>query len=129
MSVTSLTKHEAVPVNIAAATVYCDGFKASSTRNISEESTCDGGTVFTNDACRSTKLIFSGRIFSDYSADFILQFNSLVRSNSSFSVEYMGLTFSSCRMLSYTFDSKGEDWAAVTVTLITPDNIIRSDET
>ena len=129
MSITKLTKHEAVPVNIASAVVYCDGFKAVSARSINEESTADGGSVFTSNASRSTKLTFSGRIFADYSADFIYSFNALVKSSAAFNMEYMGLCFRSCHLLSYTFDNKKGDWADVTVTLLTDDNIVRSDDT
>lgn len=128
MSLTSLTKHEAVPVNIADTIIYCEGFKASAVRNISEESTVDGGSVFTNMACRSTRLIFSGRIFADAAGDFIYSFNALIKGSGCFDVEYMGLSFANCHMLSYTLDNKGEDWAAVSVTLISNDNIRRSDE-
>lgn len=129
MNTTELTKHEAVPVNIASAVIYCDSFKAVSARSINEESTADGGSVFTNNASRSTKLTFSGRIFADYSADFICGFNALVKNSAAFNVEYMGLCFNNCRLLSYTFDNRKGDWADVTVTLLTDDNIVRSDDT
>lgn len=128
MSLTSLTKHEAVPVNIADTAIYCESFKASAVRSISEESTVDGGSVFTNMACRSTKLSFSGRLIADDSGDFIYSFNALIKGGDCFDVEYMGLSFVNCHMLSYTLDSKGEDWAAVSVTLISNDDIQRSDE-
>ena len=129
MSTTELTKHEAVPVNIASAVIYCDGFKASAARSINEESTAGGGSVFTNDASRSTKLTFSGRVFSDFAADFVFSFNALVKNSALFNAEYMGLCFNNCRLLSYTFDNKKGDWADVSVTLMTDDNIVRSDDT
>lgn len=127
MSTTELTKHEAVPVSISNIVIYCDSFKASAARIINEESTADGGSVFTNNASRSTKLTFSGRVYSENAADFVYSFNALAKSSAVFNVEYMGLCFNSCRMLAYTLDNKKSDWADVTVTLTTKDNITRSN--
>lgn len=127
-TVTELSYREAEPVSINGTTVYCERFRAISARSINEESTVDGNTVITENASRSTRLIFYGRVCTEDSPeDFIYNFNQLVHSASSFTVTFMGLSFSSCRMLSYSFDSRSTDWADVTVTLITPDNIIRSN--
>jgi hypothetical protein len=128
MTTTELTKHEAVPVSISNTVIYCDSFRAASARSIAEESTADGGSVFTNNAGRSTKLIFSGRVYSENASDFVYSFNALVKSSAAFNVEYMGLCFNSCRMLAYTLDNKKSDWADVKVTLFTKDNITRSNE-
>lgn len=125
--VTAINERKPVPVAIGGSTLFCEGFKASAVRSITEESTSDGGTVFTNNASRSTKLIFSGRVCTEGSpADFIYSFNALVNSSAGFNVEYMGLVFSGCRMLSYSFSDNGGDWADVTVTLITADAVARS---
>ncbi len=127
MNTASITKREAVPVVIGGYTVYCESFKASSVRNISENPTVDGGTVISNNSSRTTKLIFSGRICSDNSpADFIFSFNDLVHSAAAFQVSYMGLVFNNCRMLAYSFADKGGNWADISVTLVTADTITRS---
>lgn len=130
MSTTSLTKREPVPVTISGITLYCESFKASAVRDISESSTVVGGTVITGNSSRSTKLIFSGRICSDDSPDdVIFSFNALVHSASAFTVSYMGLDFNNCRMLSYSFSDKGETWSDAAVTLVTADTITRSAST
>lgn len=127
-NVTELSCREAEPVSINGKTVYCERFRAFSARSINEESTVDGGLVITDNASRSTKLVFCGRVCTDDSPEsFILNFNQLVHSASAFAVTFMGLNFSSCRMLSYSFDSRGGDWADVTVTLVTSDSIVRSN--
>ncbi len=127
-NVTELSYREAKPVSINGKTVYCERFRAFSARSINEESTVDGGLVITDNASRSTRLVFYGRVCTDDSPEsFILNFNQLVHSASAFAVTFMGLIFSSCRMLSYSFDSRGGDWADVTVTLVTSDSIARSN--
>ena len=127
MSTTSLTVREAVPVTIGGVTLYCESFKASAVRNISENAATNGNTVITNNSSRSTKLIFSGRICTDNSPDdFIYSFNELVHSAAPFLVSYMGLDFNNCHMLAYTFNDKGGEWVDVSVTLITADTITRS---
>ena len=127
-TVTELSCREAEPVSINGKTVYCERFRAFSARSINEESTVDGDLVITDNASRSTKLVFYGRVCTDDSPEsFILNFNQLVHSTSAFSVTFMGLIFSSCHMMSYSFDSRGGDWADVTVTLVTSSSIARSN--
>ena len=127
-TVTELSYREAEPVSINGTTVYCERFRALSARSINEESTVDGNTVITENASRSTRLIFYGRVCTEDSPeDFIYNFDQLVHSASAFAVSFMGLSFTDCRMLSYSFDSRGADWADVTVTLITSENISRSN--
>lgn len=129
MSITTeLSYREAQPVTISGVTVYCERFRAFSARNINEESTVDGNTVITGNAIRNTRLVFYGRVCTEDSPEaFILNFNQLVHSASAFTVDFMGLSFPTCRMFSYSFDSKDGDWADVTVTLVTSDTIIRSN--
>ena len=127
MSLTSLTSREAVPVTIGGVVMYCERFKASAVRSISENSTVNSDTVITNNSSRSTKLIFFGRICTDSSPDdFIFSFNDLVHSASPILVSYMGLDFNNCHMLAYTFSDNGGEWADVSVTLLTADTITRS---
>ena len=127
-TVTELSYREAEPVSINGKTVYCERFRAFSARSINEESTVDGDLVVTDNAQRSTRLVFCGRVCTDDSPEsFIVNFNQLVHSDSAFAVTFMGLNFSSCRMLSYSFDSRGGDCADVTVTLITSGRIAGSN--
>ncbi|MBR6967013.1 MAG: hypothetical protein IKH78_00640 [Ruminococcus sp.] len=126
-SVTAFTHREALPVTIGSCVIYCEEFRASAARSINEEPTADGGTALTNDSLRSTRLTFSGRICTeDDPMDFVYDFNSLIRSGTALAVEYMGLRFTGCRMLAYTYEDKGGDWASATVTLITAEAVTRS---
>ena len=126
-TVTAINERKPAAVVIGGVTLFCESFRASAVRSITEESTADGETVFTNNASRSTRLTFSGRVSIDGSPeDAVLSFNALVNSASSFNVEHMGLVFADCRMLSYSFDDRGGDWADVTVVLLTAEPVVRS---
>ena len=126
--VTSLNERKPAAVVIGGTTLFCDSFKASAVRSITEESTADGDTVITNNASRSTRLTFTGRISAEGAPEnAVYSFNALVNSAAPFNVEHMGLVFADCRMLSYSFDDKGGDWADVTVVLITAEPVTRSN--
>lgn len=126
-TVTAINERKPAAVVIGGVTLFCESFRASAVRIITEESTADGKTVLTNNASRSTRLTFSGRVSIDGSPeDAVLSFNALVNSASSFNVEHMGLVFADCRMLSYSFDDRGRDWADVTVVLLTAEPVVRS---
>ena len=127
-TVTAVNERKPAEVVIGGVTFFCESFKASAVRSIAEESTSDGGTVVTNNASRSTRLTFTGRVSTEgASEDAVYSFNALVNSASVFNVEHMGLVFADCRMLSYTFDDKGGDWADVTVVLLTAEPVTRSN--
>ncbi|WP_024861428.1 hypothetical protein [Ruminococcus flavefaciens] len=125
-TVTAINERKPAAVVIGGVTFFCESFKASAVRSITEESTTDGGTVVTNNASRSTRLTFSGRVSTEgASEDAVYSFNGLVNSSAPFNVEHMGLVFADCRMLSYTFDDKGDDWADATVVLMTAEPVTR----
>ena len=126
-TVTAINERKPAAVVIGGVTLFCESFRASAVRSITEESTADGETVLTNNASRSTRMTFSGRVSIDGSPEnAVLSFNALVNSASSFNVEHMGLVFADCRMLSYSFDDRGGDWADVTVVLLTAEPVVRS---
>ena len=127
-SITILTEREAVPVNIGGTVIYCESFRITAARVLTEESTADGGTVLTNSALRSSRLTFSGRVCTQSrGGELIPDFNALVHSSSAFVIEYMGLVFAGCRMLSYTLEDRGGDWADVSVTVITAETVRRAE--
>ena len=127
-TVTAINERKPAAVVIGGVTFFCESFKASAVRSIAEESTSDGGTVVTNNASRSTRLTFTGRVSTEGAfEDAVYSFNELVNSASVFNVEHMGLVFADCRMLSYTFDDKGGDWADVTLVLLTAEPVTRSN--
>lgn len=127
-SITTLTEREAVPVNIGGTTVYCESFGITAARVLTEESTADGGTVLTNSAFRSSRLTFSGRVCTQSGGgELILGLNALVHSSAAFGIEYMGLVFTGCHMLSYTLEDKGGNWADISVTVITAETVRRAE--
>lgn len=129
MSTTALIKREAVPVEIGGLILYCEGFRASAVRAVNEESSADGGTVITNNSSRSTRLTFSGRVCTgDDPMSFVLAVNRLIRSAETFAVEYMGLRFPECRLLSYNYEDKGGEAALAAVTVLSCGNTEESEE-
>lgn len=128
-SVTALTKREPVPVKMGALILYCEGFKASGVRAVAEESSVDGAAVITNNAARSTRLTFSGRVCTDgRPMDFVIAANGMIHSAMTFVTEYMGLIFSECRLISYSFEDKGGEAALASVTLLSTGIIEESDK-
>ena len=128
-TVTAINQRKPAAVVIGGVTLFCESFKASAVRSITEESTADGKTVLTNNASRSTRLTFTGRVSIDGAPEnAVLSFNALVNSANTFNVEHMGLVFANCRMLSYAFDDKGGDWADAAVVLITVEPVTRRTE-
>ncbi|MCR4638268.1 hypothetical protein [Ruminococcus sp.] len=128
-TVTAINQRKSAAVVIGGVTLFCESFKASAVRSITEESTADGKTVLTNNASRSTRLTFTGRVSIDGAPEnAVLSFNALVNSANTFNVEHMGLVFANCRMLSYAFDDKGGDWADTAVVLTTAEPVTRRTE-
>ena len=127
-TVPELSQREAVPVDINGSVIYCEKFEAHAARSINEESTVDGEAVITGNGSRSTKLVFTGRICTDDSPeDLIISFSSLVSSAELFDIEYMGLEFDDCCMLSFDFDDSGGEWADISVSVIVNGSISRSE--
>lgn len=125
-STAAFSERRAVPVVIGGVTLYCEGFRISAARVLNEESAADGSTAVTNSAYRSSRLTFRGRVCTeDAPEDFILGFNSLVHSAATFTIEYTGLVFSGCRMLGYTIEDKGGEWADISVTVATGETVTR----
>lgn len=128
-TVTALIKREPVPVRIGGLTLYCESFKAVAARAVAEESSADGAVVITNNAARSTRLTFSGRVCTEGEPEsFVLAVNNMIRSGESFTAEYMGLRFPECRLLSYSFEDKGGEAALAQVTLISSGETEERDE-
>lgn len=130
MSITALIKREPAAVKIGKLTIYCEGFKASAARAVAEESSADGAAVITNNASRSTRLVFSGRVCTeDEPMSFVLAVNDMIRSGEPFTAEYMGLRFFECRLLSYSYEDKGGEAALASVTLLSSGLTEESDVT
>lgn len=129
MSASVLVKREAVPVKIGGLTLYCEGFKAYGARAVAEESSADGAAVITNNSARGTRLTFSGRVCTEGAPEsFVLAANDMIRSGDTFTVEYTGMIFYACRLISYSFEDKGGEAALASVTLISTGGAKERDE-
>ncbi len=122
--VTTITNRESVPVTIGTLTLWCEDFKAAAVRSFTEESLVSGGAVVTNTCPKSMKLTFSGRICSgDAPLDFVKTASDMLRSGESYTVTYRGFAFGNCRVQSFSAEDKGEDFAGVSVVLVTGDSV------
>lgn len=118
-SVTFISHNEAVPVTVGSCLLYCDSFKASAVKAVSEETTVNGMSIFTSSGIRALRLTFSGRIYDENSALDFLYAISNEMSGQTFSIEYKGLRFTDCIMQKYEVSDSGKDWTEGTFTLIT----------
>ena len=122
---TALNSHKAIPVQIANFVLYCEEFKASAVRTVSEEPTVTGKNVVTKSFPRATKLIFSGRVCGETdSLDFVMKANNILHTKVKYDIAYRGIAFLNCTIQGFTAEDRGEGYIRATVTLITADNII-----
>jgi len=125
---TYLCRRKAVPVNIGDMQLYCEEFTAAAARALSEEGTVSGGAAVTGTFPHSTKLTMKGRVFDeDEPLRHVLTLNDMLRSASVLTVEYRGLFFGNCRIVSYKAGDSGSDWIDVSVTL-SSDNVYIPEE-
>lgn len=115
----NITSRTAQPVSIGDIDFYCESMKASAVNVFYEQPTVSGDTVISNEYRKASKLIFSGRAYIDSQFSLLTRLNNMMKSSSSFSVTYMGIIIDGCRLQSFTFDDKGLDYAEISVTLIT----------
>ncbi|MBP3761448.1 MAG: hypothetical protein J6I55_08270 [Ruminococcus sp.] len=115
----NITSRTAQPVNIGDIDFYCESMKASAVNVFYEQPTVSGDTVISNEYRKASKLIFSGRAYIDSQFRILANLNNMMKSSQSFSVTYMGIIIDGCRLQSFTFDDKGLDYAEISVTLIT----------
>ena len=125
---TYLSRPKAVPVNIGDMQLYCEEFTASAARALSEEGTVSGGAAVTGTFPRSAKLTLSGRVFDEDSPlRHVLMLNDMLRSASVLTVEYRGLFFGNCRIVSYKAGDCGSEWLDISITL-SSDNLYIPEE-
>jgi len=115
----NITSRTAQPVSIGDIDFYCESMKASAVNVFYEQPTVSGDTVISNEYRKASKLIFSGRAYIDSQFSLLTRLNNIMKSSQSFSVTYMGIIIDGCRLQSFTFDDKGLDYAEISVTLIT----------
>lgn len=109
-----------VAVTLGNFTLYCENFCAERTRLFSEQNTCSGNVVFSNTGKKAMKITLKGRVFSsELPTDFLIEADRLIDSSEELSFDYRGAFFTGCRLLSFSFEDKGEDLCFAAVTLIT----------
>ncbi len=119
---TILNQRKAIPVNIGDMQLYCEEFSASASRTVSEAATVTGDAALTGTFPRSAKLTMKGRAFDeDAPLSFLLMLNDMLRSPQTLTVEYRGLFFGDCRVLSYSVGDSGENYTDISVTLSSAD--------
>lgn len=122
---TVLNSREAIPVKIANFVLYCEEFKASAVRSISEEPTVMGERAVTRSFPRAAKLTFSGRICNETNPlDFVMKANNALHAKVKYDISYRGITFLNCTLQGFTAEDSGEDYIKASVTVVTSDNII-----
>lgn len=125
MMTTELNTREAVPVEIAGFTLYCEKFTASASRSISEKPTVSGKNAVTESYPHGTRLTFTGRIYSETDPlAFVMRINNCLHSDAEYSVVYRGLGFINCTIQEYAAEDCGEDFIKASVTVVTSETFI-----
>ncbi|MBR4626855.1 MAG: hypothetical protein IKO47_04020 [Ruminococcus sp.] len=125
---TFLEQRKAVPVYIGDMLLYCESFTAEAERTVAEKSTVDGDAALTNTFPRRAKLTLTGRVFNEEEPLMnVLMLNDMLRSASVLTVEYRGLYFGNCRILSYKAADTGKSFLDLSLTL-SSDNIYIPEE-
>ncbi len=121
---TTLTSREAVPVTIGLITLYCENFKASAARRLTEESTVAGEGVITNDSNRAMEMTFSGRVYDEQEPlRYLLYAYNMLRSGMTASLNYRGLSFSACHMKAFNIEDIGEEYYNISITVMTQNSV------
>lgn len=117
---TELTCREALPVTVGVCTVYCDSFKATAVKAVSEETTVDGNSIITSSGLRAAKLTFSGRMYDTVQPlRFLAEISSPMSGSQTYTVTYRGMRFSDCIVQRYELTDTCKDWTEVSFTLMT----------
>lgn len=121
MSVSAaVSAKEAYPVRVGALLMYCEHFKASGTRVFSEKATVSGDTFFSNVNKKALRITLEGRIYDEYvPLRMLLYTDALMNADTPCTIEYRGMTFTNCRVQSFSAEDKGEDYIYASITLVT----------
>ncbi|MCD7890307.1 MAG: hypothetical protein LUG26_00590 [Ruminococcus sp.] len=128
-SSTEVSLKESYPVRIGTLLMYCEHFKAVGTKNLAEKTTVSGYTFFSNMNKRALKITFEGRIYDEYfPLRMLLYTDSFMNGDGKCTVEYRGITFTECRVQTFTAKDKGEDYIHASITLVTAESTTQSEE-
>lgn len=118
-----MTEREAIPVTIGYMELYCESFKASAISAFSEQPTVSGVLQITNRCRKSTKLVFSGRVYNKNQPLSFIFISNIMNNKTGYEINYRGLKFTDCFIYGFTLEDKGEDFVHVTVTVVTPNSV------
>ena len=125
-----LNSRKAVPVTIGSTVIYCDDFRVTAVKSVSEAATASGLGVISNVFPRAAKLTISGRIYDeDNPMGAVISANAMLRSTLTLEIEYRGLKFTGCYVQSYDIRDPGKDYIEVSITLLTQQSITNSEVT
>lgn len=119
----------AYPVYIGSLLLFCEQFRAVGLRNYTEKNTVNGDTVFTGTGKKVLRITMKGRICNlRYPVGMLVIADTVLREETGFTMEYRGITFSNCRLQSFTAEDMGENYINFSVTVITPDHPVFTEE-
>ena len=124
----NITSRTAPCITMGNIDFYCDSMKVSAVNVFYEQPTVSGDTVVSNEYRKASRLEFSGRICGSTRFETMAELNNMIKSPQSFSVTYMGIIISGCRLQSFTFADKGLDYAEISVTLMTYQDMAQEEE-
>lgn len=116
---TTVSAVNPVPVELGNFTLFCESFCAERARSFSEQNTAGGDVIFSNTGKKAMRITLKGRIYNEtLPTGFLIAADGLLDSGESLSFEYKGALFGGCRVLSFVFEDKGEDFIYASITLI-----------
>ncbi|MBR1591657.1 MAG: hypothetical protein IJ666_01420 [Ruminococcus sp.] len=124
----NITSRTAAPITVGDIDFYCESMKVSAVNLFYEQPTVSGGTVVSNEYTKASRLTFSGRICGDTRFETMADLNNMMKSVSDFSVSYMGIIIGGCRLQSFTFSDNGLDYAEISLTLVTYQDMTQEEK-
>lgn len=126
---TYVSAKKPMAVTLGSFTLYCEHFFAERTRTFSEQNTSGGNIIFSNTGRKAMRITLKGRVYSEgLPASFLISVESLISGSDTVSFQYNGAVFNECRLLSFSYEDKGEDFIYASVTLITPEQAEAASE-
>lgn len=125
--ISEISSREAYPVHIGTITLFCERFQLTGTRQFSETASVDGTDIITNSSRKALKITFEGRIpFEQFPLYSAADADDILYLGTASDVEYRGIVFPQCRILSFSFKDEGEDFIRCVITVYTAEKSERS---
>ncbi len=96
------------PLILGDVTINVQSWQLSGQRVFAEQSSADGGCVFTNDSQRSRRIILEGIIITDSPPETVLLLiDGYIANSTAFDFNLRGMIFRNARMVKYTAEENG----------------------